>query len=81
MLILNLALIFQFYKNKIKLKKETIIIFLMLFMAGFVVPFVMSNVTQTMFMENLKYSGFYINFIVMIILLANYIFSFYKYLR
>ena len=73
MLILNLALIFHFYKNKVKLKKETVIIFLMLFMAGFVVPFVMSNVTQTMFMENLKYSGFYINFIVMIILLANYI--------
>lgn len=71
-LFLNLALIYYFGKNKIKIKKEFKIIFFILFIAIFLVPLVMSKITQTMFVENFKYTVFYINFVIVIILLANY---------
>lgn len=72
MLFLNIALMVYFYKRKVKLIKESLIVFLMLCMAVLIVPFVMSIISKTLFMENILYTMFYANFIVMILLLTNY---------
>ncbi len=71
-LLLNLILIFHFYKNKIRLKRESLIVFWLLSMAVLIVPFVMSRVSETIFMENITYTLFYADFIVMILLITNY---------
>lgn len=73
MLLLNLVLLSYFYKNKIKLKKQILIILWMLIMAVLIIPFVMSKVSETTFFENIKYIGYYINFIFTIILLSSFL--------
>lgn len=77
-LFLNVVLIFYFLKNKAKLKKKALIILAILLTAIFVIPVVMYKITETTFSENLKYTAFYLNFIVSIALTGTYMSSNYK---